>query len=87
MIDTLRSMLLPLTPLAVIDVGMNLLKILAVAGGATVGGIGGGLLLRLIAKVSFGRNTPRVPLRIHRGGRVATRPVGRGPAGPIRRRR
>ena len=64
MIDTLRSMLLPLTPLAVIDVGMNLLKILAVAGGATVGGIGGGLLLRLIAKVSFGRNTPRVPLRI-----------------------
>jgi hypothetical protein len=64
MIDRLGSMLVSLTPLAVIDVGMNLLKILAVAGGATVGGIGGGLLLRLIAKVSFGRKTPRVPLRI-----------------------
>jgi len=64
MTDPLTSSLSALGLLAVIDLGMYVLKILAVAGGAAVGAIGGGLLLRLIAKVSFGRKAPHIPLRV-----------------------
>src|SRR5438270_12502161 len=53
-----------LPPLAMIDMGMNLLKILAIAGGAAVGALGSGLLLRLVAKLSLGRKVPRIPLRL-----------------------
>jgi len=53
-----------LPPLAMIDMGMNLLKILAIAGGAAVGALGSGLLLRLVGKLSLGRKVPRIPLRV-----------------------
>ena len=50
--------------LGIVDVGLNLLKVLAIAGGASVGAVASGLLLRLIAKVSFSRKVPRIPLRV-----------------------
>ena len=53
-----------LPPVAVLDMWMNLLRILAVTGGAAVGAVASGLLLRLLARLSVGRKVPRIPLRI-----------------------
>jgi hypothetical protein len=43
---------------AMLDLGMQILKWLAVVGGATVGGWGSGLLFRLLARLSFRRSVP-----------------------------
>ena len=53
-----------LPPVAVLDMWMNLLRILAVTGGAAVGALASGLLLRLLARLSVGRKVPRIPLRV-----------------------
>jgi hypothetical protein len=42
-----------------LDLGMLILKILAVAGGAAVGGVGGGLVVRLLARAWTRRPVPR----------------------------
>src|ERR1700736_1607874 len=47
-----------------IDVVTYLFMALAIAGGAALGGLGSGLLVRLIARASFSRKVPRIPLRI-----------------------
>src|SRR5437870_3322704 len=41
-----------------IDLGLQILKLLAVAGGAAVGGVGSGWLLRLLAKILVHRPVP-----------------------------
>src|SRR5437899_1811015 len=49
-----------------LDLGMQILKGLAVAGGAAVGWLGSGLLLRLLVRLSLQRSTPRnvvLPIR------------------------
>ncbi len=45
-----------------LDLGMQILKGLAVAGGAAVGWLGSGLLLRLLVRLSLHRSTPRTVL-------------------------
>jgi hypothetical protein len=45
--------------LGMIDLGMQVLKLLAVAGGAAVGWLGSGVLFRLLARMSLGRQVPR----------------------------
>lgn len=50
-----------------LDLGMQILKGLAVAGGVAVGWLGSGLLLRLIVRLSLHRATPRsvlIPVRV-----------------------
>jgi hypothetical protein len=52
--------------IGMLDLGMQILKGLAVVGGAAVGAVGSGLLLRLAARLSFQRKVPRkvlVPVR------------------------
>jgi hypothetical protein len=45
--------------LALVDVGMNVLKLLAIAGGFMIGGLGSGLLFRGAAKLALARQVPR----------------------------
>jgi hypothetical protein len=45
--------------LALVDVGMNVLKLLAVAGGFMIGGLGSGLAFRGAAKLALARQVPR----------------------------
>jgi hypothetical protein len=45
-----------------LDLGMQILKWLAVAGGAAVGWLGSGLLLRLLVRLSLHRSVPRTVL-------------------------
>ena len=50
-----------------LDLGMQILKGLAVAGGAAVGWLGSGLLLRLLVRLSLQRSVPRkllLPVRV-----------------------
>jgi hypothetical protein len=52
--------------IAMLDLGMQILKGLAVAGGAAIGAIASGWLFRLLARLSFQRSVPRkvlIPVR------------------------
>jgi hypothetical protein len=49
-------------PFAMLDLGMQLLKLLAVIGGATVGGLVSGWLFRLVVRLAFRRQVPRPAL-------------------------
>jgi hypothetical protein len=58
--------------LGMIDIGMQALKFLAVAGGAAVGWVGCGALFRLVARLSVGRPVPRPMMLVVRSlGAVA----------------
>jgi hypothetical protein len=49
-----------------LDLGMQILKVLAVAGGTAVGWLGGGVLFRVLVRLSLQRSVPRkllVPIR------------------------
>lgn len=46
-------------PLAMVDVGLLLLRLLAVAGGGAVGAFGSGLLLRWLGRMAGGRQVPQ----------------------------
>jgi hypothetical protein len=49
---------------ATLDVGLLALKLLAVAGGVAVGGLGGGALIRLLVRWTVQRPTPRPVVRL-----------------------
>jgi hypothetical protein len=58
--------------LAMLDLGMQILKVLAVVGGAVVGGWGSGLLFRLLIRLSVQRSVPpRVLMPVRLLGAVA----------------
>jgi len=56
---SVEYLLASLASLAVVDVGMNVLKLLAVAGGFMIGGLGSGLLFRGAARLALARQIPR----------------------------
>src|SRR5438105_2829660 len=56
---SVESLLASLAGLAIVDVGMNVLKLLAIAGGFMIGGLGSGLLFRGAAKLALARQIPR----------------------------
>jgi hypothetical protein len=58
---TLGSAVLPM--LGLLDIGLELMKCLAVAGGGAVGAVGSGLLLRLIVRLALHRPVSRPVLR------------------------
>jgi hypothetical protein len=62
----------PTVNLGIPDVGLLLLKVLAVVGGTVLGGLLGGLLLQLLVRAFFHRATPKPALRVIRllGGLV-----------------
>src|SRR5438876_58726 len=49
------------------DLGMQLLKLLAVVGGVTVGVFGTGWLVQLVCKLTLQRKAPQPVLRVLRG--------------------
>jgi hypothetical protein len=54
-------------PLALVDLNLILLKLLAVAGGAVLGGGIGGVIARRLARLAFRKETPRMLLLASRG--------------------